>query len=279
MTATIEKGTFTPYTPEQKRAWANNKATKHAEELSQLLGFTVSPRIPFVLLQAAHDVAISAKGKRLPIRICLRSDHYANAAKVLACAILHYDLASNIVATRDQRGVLTRCDNGLFANLLNMPARTVDNAIYSLKRSGLYLSFEQREKELDDNNQIIGFKGLASIKRINSVLFEMLGLSKFASVQRMKAKQRAQLKKVSKTPAELQLEAYRKTDDKVREKRDQQRAAAAERRQAMLGAAQKQNRTAEVLRLMALGHSQQDAIAMVKQQDVLERDELDDIPY
>ncbi|PSW53059.1 hypothetical protein C0W50_19820 [Photobacterium leiognathi subsp. mandapamensis] len=275
---------FAPYTAKQKAAWAKQQAHDNATYLTEQLGFSVNPRIPFVLLQAARDVLESGNGKsRLPTRICQRLDHYKNTVKVLATAILHYDLANNLVATRDEQHKVKRCDNGLFANLLGMPSRTVDNCIYSLKRSGLYLSFEKREKQLDSQGQIIGFSGLASIKRINMVLFEMLGLGELASVQRAKAKQRRDQKRYSKTPAQQAIEEYKKTDDALRAKRDQQRAEAKVRKQSKLAVAQSKNRTQDILALIANGYSHQAACAEIKRLDALEQplshDPLDDIPY
>lgn len=273
---------FKPYTSEEKTSWAKQNAAKNAQFLSDQLGFDVNPRIPFVLLQAAADVISTKDGKsRLPAKICLRLDHYQNAIKVLAVAILNYDLANNLVATRDANHRLQLCDNGLFANLLNMPARTVDNCIASLKGCGLYLSFEHREKELDEHGQIIGFKGLASIKRLNMALFEMLGLGKAASVQRNKAKQRAEVKKHAKTPAQVKLDDYKACNDKLRAKREQQRADAKLRKQSKLSVAQSKNRTQDILALIEQGYSHQDAVAAIKMQSSLDAtfDDLLDIPY
>lgn len=273
---------FKPYTSEEKTAWAKQNAAKNAQFLSDQLGFDVNPRIPFVLLQAAADVISTKDGKsRLPAKICSRLDHYQNTIKVLAVAILKYDLANNLVATRDENNRMKRCDNGVFANLLNMPSRTVDNCIASLKGCGLYLSFEQREKELDEQGQIIGFKGLASIKRLNMALFEMLGLGKAASVQRNKAKQRAEVKKHAKTPAQVKLDDYKACNDKLRAKREQQRADAKLLKQNKLSVAQSKNRTQDILALIEQGYSHQDAVAAIKMQSSLDAtfDDLLDIPY
>lgn len=272
---------FKPYTAAEKTAWAKQNAAKNAQFLSDQLGFDVNPRIPFVLLQAAADVISTKDGKsRLPAKICLRLDHYKNAIKVLATAILHYDLANNLVATRDSRGKVKRCDNGLFANLLNMPSRTVDNCIYSLKGCGLYLSFEQCEKENESFGKV-SFKGLASIKRLNMALFEMLGLGKAASVQRNKAKQRAEIKKYAKTPAQEKLDDYKNCADKVRARRNKQRADAKLHKQSKLSVAQSKNRTQDILALIAQGYSHQSAVETIKMQVALDStfDDLLDIPY
>lgn len=281
--ATIQskKAEFREYTAQEKRDWAKKNAQDNAKYLSDYLGFDVNPRIPFVLLQAARDVISTKDGKsRLPAKICLRLDHYKNAIKVLAVAILNYDLANNLVATRDANNRTQRCDNGLFANLLNMPSRTVDNCIYSLKRSGLYLSFEQYEKENDELGNV-SFKGVASIKRLNMALFEMLGLGKEASIQRNKAKQRAQIKQYTKTPAQVKFDEYKACDDKVRAKRNKQRADAKLRKQGVLSIAQSKNRTQDILALIEQGYSHQDAVALIKMQSALEStpDDLLDIPY
>ncbi|HIF9551109.1 TPA: hypothetical protein ACX6S2_003433 [Photobacterium damselae] len=266
---------FVAYTAEQKKAWAKNRASKNAELLSQVLGFHVNERLPHVLLQAAADVICSIANRNiLNTHICDRADHYVNTMKVLATAILHYDLASNLVGTRDKSGQLDRCENSLFVDLLQMPSRTVDNCIYSLKRSGLYLSFEQREER--DSETGVVYRGVASIKRLNMVLFEKLGLGKFVSIQRAKAKQRIQMKRYQQTPAEKMLSDYRKTDDKVRERRNKQRSAAAERRRCALSSCQKQNRTQAILELMSTG------LGYNEIKDRFTRDEDDDlshIPY
>lgn len=209
------------YTQEEKRAWSKKKASENAAYLSEFLGYSVSDRLPFVLLQAARSVCESIQSGRRLIR-AFRADHRLNAARVLACAILHYDLAANLVATRDANGKLSRCDNTLFADKLNLPRRTVDNAIYTLKRSGLYLSFERRE-QVESGERRGGWRGLASIKRLNMAIFELLGLGHMASVQRNKAKQRAEIKKMRRTDEERVLDDYRRTDDKLREKRNLQR--------------------------------------------------------
>lgn len=278
----IEKSKFTPYTTQEKNDWAKKNAAKNAQFLSEQLGFEVNPRIPFVLLQAATDVISTKDGKsRLPAKICLRLDHYKNSIKVLAVAILNYDLASNLVATRDVNNRIKLCDNGLFANLLNMPTRTVDNCISSLKGCGLYLSFEQREKEYDEFGKIIGFKGLASIKRLNMALFEMLGLGNEASIQRNKAKQRAEIKKHAKTPIQVKLDEYTACDEKLRAKRAKQRADAKLRTQSKLAVAQSKNRTQDILALIDQGYSHKEAIDTIKLQSSLEStfDDLLDIPY
>ncbi|MFD2178508.1 hypothetical protein [Veronia pacifica] len=203
-------------------------AEDNASHLSACLGFTVSPRLPFVLLQAARSVVDSmADRSRLGVRICQRADHYCNVARVLATAILHYDLAANLVAVRDSAGVLKRCENSLFAQLLNMPPRTVDNAIYSLKRSGLYLSVEQRTVSRE---QPAAVRGSASIKRLNMYLFDLLGLGRWASVQRNKARQRVEHKRLSSRQGSPSLESYRRTDDSLRAKRNRQREQARLRR-------------------------------------------------
>lgn len=267
------KREFREYTPQEKSAWAKQNAAENAKYLSDYLGFEVSPRLPFVLLQAAFDVVNSVRDRsRLGVHICQRADHYVNTVKVLATAILHYDLAANLVGTRDRvSGALKRCENSLFADLLKLPSRTVDNCIYSLKRSGLYLSFEQRE-EKDGEPGV--YRGVASIKRLNMTLFEILGLGSQASIQRGKAKQRQQLKKVQRTPAEIAFSEYRQCDDKVRERRNQQRQAAKERRQSALSQAQSKNRTADVLAALDAGMTLDDIKRQYSQDDP-----LDDIPY
>ncbi|HCH5589180.1 TPA: hypothetical protein NKZ51_004533 [Vibrio parahaemolyticus] len=262
---------FTPYTQEQKRAWAKQHATENAQMLTKFLGYEVNSRLPYVLLQAASDVIRSITDRsKLKTRIC-RADHYVNTMKVLATAILHYDLAANLVAVRDRAtGKLERCENTLFADKLSMPARTVDNCIYSLKRSGLYLSFEQREEKESEDGK--AYRGIASIKRLNSVLFEMLGLGGFLSVQRARAKERAQMKRLRKTPIEEKLEEYRQTDDKVRDKRNQQRADAAAKRKSALAQAQANNRTKDILAALERGEDYEHIKAQYEPP-------IDDIPY
>lgn len=261
---------FSPYTQEQKRAWAKQHATENAQMLTKFLGYEVNSRLPYVLLQAASDVIRSITDRsKLKTRIC-RADHYVNTMKVLATAILHYDLAANLVAIRDGAGKLKRCENSLFADKLDMPTRTVDNCIYSLKRSGLYLSFEQREEKESEEGK--AYRGIASIKRLNSVLFEMLGLGKFVSVQRAKAKERAQMRKLSKTPIEQKLDEYKKADDKVREKRNKQREEAAAKRKSVLAKAQANNRTQDILAALDRGEDYTQIKAQYEPP-------LDDIPY
>ncbi|WP_035017056.1 hypothetical protein, partial [Enterovibrio norvegicus] len=195
---------FTPYTAAQTSAWAKQNAADNAKYISDFLGFPVSPRLPFVLLQAARDVCAAATDpKKFITRLCQRGDHYVNCIKVLATAIVHYDLAANLVATRDPRGALQRCENDLFTARLGMAPRTVDNVIASLKEAGLYLSFEQREHTKE------GHRGRASIKRLNIGLFNWLGLGREASIQRANAKQRQDIKKVTKTPTDAALDSYR----------------------------------------------------------------------
>lgn len=276
------KREFREYTPKEKSAWAKQNAAENAKYLSDYLGFEVSPRLPFVLLQAAFDVVNSVRDRsRLGVHICQRADHYVNTVKVLATAIVHYDLAANLVGTRDRvSGALERCENSLFADLLKLPSRTVDNCIYSLKRSGLYLSFEQRE-EKDGEPGV--YRGVASIKRLNMTLFEILGLGSQASIQRGKAKQRQQLKKVQRTPAEVAFEEYKQCDDKVRERRNQQRADAKAKKQSQLAVAQSKNRTKDILAYVDQGMTYQEACDLVKSQSALDviplQDPLDDIPY
>ncbi|EGR0666932.1 hypothetical protein E2J97_16910 [Vibrio cholerae] len=263
-----DKG-YQPYTAAQKSQWARDNAKENAQFLTQKLGFEVSDRLPFILLQAAADVLRSIQDRKiLKTKICHRSEHYANAMKVLAVALLHYDLAANLVATRDKTTrKLIRCENSLYSQLLGMASRTVDNAIYTLKRSGFYLSFEQREEKEGE------WRGSASIKRINAALFEMLGLGQLASAQRAKAKQRVELRRLQKTPIEQQFDEYRRADDKVREKRNKQRAEGRKRRLAALNAQQSQNRTSEILDAIASGMSPDEARRFFMQQD------CPDIPY
>lgn len=279
----LESGAVTPpeyveYTSEQKRQWAKAKATENAQFLSKFLGYQVNDRLPYVLLQVASDLARSVRDRSMiKTRICDRADHYLNSMKVLSVAVLHYDLASNLVGVRDRKtGKLNRCENSLFADLLNMPSRTVDNVIYSLKRSGLYLSIEQREVKETESGET-DYRGVASIKRINMVLFERLGFGQLFSVQRAKAKQRAELKRLQKTPAEEQIEAYRKADDKLREKRNAGREAGRAKRESALESQQKQNRTQEVLKAMEQGQSY--AQIKAKFSDQSDPDPCVDIPY
>ncbi|HHJ3234268.1 TPA: hypothetical protein ACQJO1_004675 [Vibrio parahaemolyticus] len=263
---------FTPYTQEQKRAWAKKNATENAQMLTKFLGYEVNSRLPYVLLQAASDVIRSITDRsKLKTRICFRADHYVNTMKVLATAILHYDLAANLVAIRDKAtGQLERCENSFFADKLSMPSRTVDNCVYTLKRSGLYLSFEQREEKEEDDRKV--YRGIASIKRINSVLFEMLGLGRFVSVQRAKAKERAQMNRLRRTPIEEKLDEYRKTDDQVREKRNKQREEAAAKRKSALAQAQANNRTQDILAALERGEDYTQIRAQYEPP-------IDDIPY
>ena len=263
---------FTPYTQEQKRAWAKKNATENAQMLTKFLGYEVNSRLPYVLLQAASDVIRSITDRsKLKTRICFRADHYVNTMKVLATAILHYDLAANLVAIRDKAtGQLERCENSFFADKLSMPSRTVDNCVYTLKRSGLYLSFEQREEKEEDDRKV--YRGIASIKRINSVLFEMLGLGRFVSVQRAKAKERAQMNRLRRTPIEERLDEYRKTDDQVREKRNKQREEAAAKRKSVLAQAQANNRTQDILAALERGEGYTQIRAQYEPP-------IDDIPY
>ncbi|OCH31795.1 hypothetical protein A6E13_16360 [Aliivibrio fischeri] len=263
---------FTPYTADQKRKYAVSNAVENAKLLSSFLGYEVNNRLPFVLLQAASDVIRSISDRtKLKTRICFRADHYANTMKVLAIAILHYDLASNLVGVRDQKtGKLERCENNLFAEKLDMPPRTVDNCVYTLKRSGLYLSFEQREEKETETG--LGYRGVASIKRLNMVLFEMLGLGGFVSVQRAKAKQRQQLKRLQRTPAQDMLDDYRRADDKVRAKRNKQRADAKLKKQSLLAQAQSGNRTLDIIDALERGET-------LEQIKAAYNAPVDDIPY
>ncbi|CAK1748622.1 conserved hypothetical protein [Vibrio crassostreae] len=279
---------FREYSQQEKIAWAKEKATENANYLSSNLGYVVSDRLPYVLLQAATEVLQSIHNrKKLKTRICDRADHYANTMKVLATAILHYDLASNLVGVRDRvTHKLERCDNKLFADRLNMPSRTVDNCIYSLKRAGLYLSFEQREEKETDVGRV--YRGVASIKRLNMVIFEMLGLGQFVTVQRAKAKQRKQIKQLEKTPEQEQLDSYRKADDNIRDKRNKQRGRAKFERETnplskMLSSLQSQNRTEETLNLLNQGFSHAEIKALYKSREVGINpgpvDDCPDIPY
>jgi hypothetical protein len=246
-----QKPEFTPYTTAQKTAWAKARASENAEHLSNFLGYPVYSGLPHVLLEGARRVSEAVTDRSiLPVRICSRAEHYTSCIKLLCCAILNYDLASNLVGRRDQKtGIITRCDNNMFSELLGIKPRTLDNCIDSIKRSGLYLSFEQWESSEGENGQKI-FRGIASIKRLNMTLFEMLGLGKLCSVQRAKAKQRAQLKKLQQTPAERSLNSYKTTDQKVRAKRKAQRDAKAIQRAAALQNGQSQNRTEQILEYM-----------------------------
>ncbi|MCG6438079.1 hypothetical protein, partial [Vibrio parahaemolyticus] len=98
-----ESSEYVVYTADQKRKWARAKAADNAQFLSKFLGYQVSDRLPYVLLQVASDVARSVEDRAiLKTRICDRSDHYLNSMKVLAVAVLHYDMASNLVGTRDR---------------------------------------------------------------------------------------------------------------------------------------------------------------------------------
>ncbi|MCC3798276.1 hypothetical protein ACXHQB_23635 [Vibrio parahaemolyticus] len=279
---------FREYTQEEKIAWAKKTAAENAKFLTENLGYEVNERLPYVLLQAATLVVKSiSKRSILKTRICDRSDHYANTMKVLATAILHYDLASNLVGLRNKiTHKLERCENSIFAERLRMAPRTVDNCIYTLKRSGLYLSFEQREeKDTDIGGRV--YRGVASIKRLNMVIFEMLGLGQFVQVQRAKAKQRKQIKQLAKTPEQEMLDSYRKVDDKVREKRNKQRAKAKFERitkplSEMLASLQARNRTRDTLNLLAQGLSHDDIKALYKKRqadDDASVDGCEDIPY
>lgn len=279
---------FRDYSQQEKTAWAKKNAEENAKYLSSSLGYDVSERLPYVLLQAATEVLQSIQNRsKLKTRICDRADHYANTMKVLATAILHYDLASNLVGVRDRvTHKLERCENSLFADRLNMPSRTVDNCIYSLKRAGLYLSFEQREEKDSDVGPV--YRGVASIKRLNMVIFEMLGLGQFVTVQRAKAKQRKQIKQLEKTPEQEQLDSYRKVDDKVRDKRNKQRSHAKFERVTkpiteMLTSLQSQNRTEETLTLLNQGFSHAEIKALYKSRELESApgpvDDCADIPY
>lgn len=257
---------YREFSGQEKSAWAKQQAADNAAKLTQTLGFEVNPRLPFVLLDAANQVCESLTDRtKFVTRLCRRGDHFENSIKVLATAILHYDLAANLVGTR-RAGQLHRSENTLFSDLLKMAPRTVDNAIYTLKRAGLYLSFEQREATED------GYRGRASIKRLNMALFNLLGLGKFASIQRNLAKQRAEVKKITQTPAEKALGDYRKTDDAVREKRDTARAEAARQRAEALRQQQAGNRTQAILAALDAGED----LDTVKAQFSAP---VDDIPY
>lgn len=279
---------FKEYTQEEKIAWAKKTAADNAKFLTAQLGYEVNERLPYVLLQAAAEVVKSISNRKiLKTRICDRSDHYANAMKVLATAILHYDLASNLVGLRDKiTHKLERCDNTIFADRLDMAPRTVDNCIYTLKRAGLYLSFEQREEKDSDVGRV--YRGVASIKRLNMVIFEMLGLGQFVTVQRAKAKQRKQIKQLTKTPEQEQLDSYRQVDDKIRDKRNKQRSKAKFERVTkplsnMLSSMQARNRTEDTVNLLNQGLSYEEIKALYKKQqaedDDTSIDNYADIPY
>lgn len=282
---------FIEFTQAQKLEWSHKKASENIKFLSKFLNCGkkggINRNIPRVLLEAAARVAKSVKDRSIlsGARICNRDDHYVNSIKVLCVAILNYDLAENLVGRRE-KGVFTRCNNSLFANFLNMPSRTVDNCIYSLKRAGLYLSFELREKgeKTEDGKQ--KWKGVHSIKRLNSTLFTMLGLGDMFAKEVVSKKIWVRTKARTVTPTEKSLNEYKKTDDRVREKRNAQRASAQARRDIAelklleekeeiapsiprkaekrpLKDLQAENRTAALIALMAQGMTPDEARAYI----------------
>lgn len=225
--------TFVEYTAEDKKKYAHKRANENCVYIAKFLGCDkksnrVSNKLPFVLLEAARLIAesVESRAKSALPRLCSRSDHYENTAKVLCVAVLNYDIAANLVARR-KNGKIERCDNALFSSILNMPSRTVDNAIATLKKAGLYLSVELREEKDEltpDGRQ--KYRAVNAIKRLNTALFDVLGLASQYEKELINKKEWVKNKARSLTTFDAKVEGYKRKIAQIQAKRKKGREEA-----------------------------------------------------
>lgn len=269
------------YTSTQKKEYAHKRANENCVYIAKFLGCDkksnrVSNKLPFVLLEAARLIAESVQSRTqspLP-RLCSRSDHYENAAKVLCVAVLNYDIAANLVAHR-KNGKVERCDNALFASILNMPSRTVDNAIATLKRAGLYLSVELREEKdelTSDGRQ--KYRAVNAIKRLNTSLFDILGLASMYATALTNKKTWTKANDRFLTPAETMMQKYKRDNALIQAKRKKGREEAKIKREIekLEQSQQSYSNLEQQLRMHELGMTREQIKASCKQ-------DFDDIPY
>lgn len=128
----------------------------------------------------------------------MRIDGYTNAIKVHCVSVMCLDLATNTVVGFDKTvGGLVPAGNSLFANMLNMPRRTVDEAVATLKRMGVYLSNERYKYTLDNFGQKV-FEGAHSIKRVCLGVFKVFDLDEALNKAVNSAKAKLQQSQASK---------------------------------------------------------------------------------
>lgn len=128
----------------------------------------------------------------------MRIDGYTNAIKVHCVSVMCLDLATNTVVGFDKAaGGLVPAGNSLFANMLNMPRRTVDEAVATLKRMGVYLSNERYKYTLDNFGQKV-FEGAHSIKRVCLGVFKVFDLDEALNKAVNSAKAKLQQSQASK---------------------------------------------------------------------------------
>ena len=169
----------------------------------------------------------------------MRIDGYTNAIKVHCVSVMCLDLATNTVVGFDKTaGGLVPAGNSLFANMLNMPRRTVDEAVATLKRMGVYLSNERYKYTLDNFGHKV-FEGAHSIKRVCLGVFKVFDLdealnkavnsakAKLQQSQASKAKTAAMVKTKSNLDGSYaSANAIRSTDRKMKRLKAAQKAKA-----------------------------------------------------
>lgn len=157
--------------------------------------------------------SLEAGERPFPSSQYMRKDAYTNAVKVLAVAIMNLDLATNTIVGFTKGGELIPVGNSLFINTLNMPRRTVDEAIRRLKEMGLYLSNERYKYTLDELGNKI-FEGAHSIKRVCLGVFNVFDLepSLIKSIATAKQKQPELAEKQDKARAAKQCDKDAKSE-------------------------------------------------------------------
>lgn len=218
----------------------------------------------------------------------MRIDGYRNAIKVHCVSVMCLDLATNTVVGFDKKtGGLVPAGNSLFSNLLNMPSRTVDEAVAALKRMGVYLSNERFKYTIDELGNKI-FEGAHSIKRVCLGVFKLFDLDEALgkAVKTAKAKLQQSRADKSKNAAREQSNgvirldgSYEKANAKIGLNRNLKRSKAVQSRKL---SALHQFKTS---RMTSNTQAQLDAIANgatfedVRGQFSPQVDNCDDIPH
>ncbi|MFL7036471.1 hypothetical protein BCS71_25750 [Vibrio lentus] len=216
----------------------------------------------------------------------MRVDGYTNAIKVHCVSVMCLDLATNTVVGFDKTaGGLVPAGNSLFVNMLNMPSRTVDEAVATLKRMGVYLSNERYKYTIDELGQKI-FEGAHSIKRVCMGVFKVFdldeALTKAVNIAKAKLKQsqESKAKTAAMTKTKTNLDgSYAAANAKISSNRSLKRAKAVQKKK--LGSLH----AFKPSRMTSNTQAQLDAIASgatfeeVRGQFAPQVDNCDDIPH
>jgi hypothetical protein len=112
------------------------------------------------------------------------------ACLILLAAIIHYtDLATLKVGVPSVAGSFANLTTKKLSEVTAMGLRRTQRALLDLSRAGL-LSIQRVSKQIDG----IGYRGLAAIKRVNPVIFQLFGLGIWLAHEQRRAADRSRIR-------------------------------------------------------------------------------------